>query len=104
LKLGASGDGETRFTQAGLNVLEDDGKVTVDGLTWDSKLKHLDKLFTIGDLDKPLYIEKVLVKRERMPKEVFYIPALLLLGLIILLQRRRHREDDPEAEARAAAA
>ncbi len=104
LKLGASGDGETRFTQAGLNVLEDDGKVTVDGLTWDSKLKHLDKLFTMGDLDKPVFIEKVLVKRDRMPKEVFYIPALLLLGLIIFLQRRRHREDDPEVETKAAAA
>ena len=104
LKLGKSGDGETRFTQSGLNVLEDDGKVAVDGLTWDSKLKHLDKLFTIGDLDKPLFIEKVLVKRERMPKELFYIPALLLLWLIIFLQRRRHREDDPEAETRATAA
>ncbi|WP_108879786.1 TRAP transporter fused permease subunit [Anderseniella sp. Alg231-50] len=104
LNLGASGDGETRFTQSGLNVLEDDGKVAVDGLTWDSKLKHLDKLFTMGDLDKPLFIEKVLVKRDRMPKEVFYIPALLLLGLIIFLQRRRHREDDPDAEAKAAAA
>jgi len=104
LNLGKSGDGETRFTQSGLNVLEDDGKVTVDGLTWDSKLKHLDKLFTMGDLDKPLFIEKVLVKRERMPKELFYIPALLLLGLIIFLQRRRHREDDPEAETKAAAA
>lgn len=104
LNLGKSGDGETRFTQSGLNVLEDDGKMTVDGLTWDSKLKHLDKLFTMGDLDKPLVIEKVLVKRERLPKELFYIPALLLLWLIIFLQRRRHREDDPEAEARAAAA
>ena len=61
-------------------------------------------LFTMGDLDKPLLIEKVLVERERMPKEIFYIPALLLLGLIIFLQRRRHREDDPEAETTAAAA
>jgi hypothetical protein len=24
-----------------------------------------------------------------MPEQVFYIPALLLLGLVILLQRRR---------------
>ena len=101
LNLGEAGDGETRFTQSGLNVLEDEGKVVIDGLTWDSKLKHLDKLFTMGDFDNPLLIEKVLVKRDRMPKELFYIPALLLLGLIIFLQRSRHgrREADGVAEA-----
>ena len=101
LNMGAAGDGETRFTQAGLNVLEDEGKITVDGLTWDSKLKHLEKQFTIGDFDNPLYIEKVLIERDRMPKEVFYIPALLLLGFIIFSQRSRHRKREAVAEAPA---
>ncbi|MCP4937474.1 MAG: TRAP transporter permease [bacterium] len=90
LKMGKKGSAEDRFTKAGLNVLEEDGKVKIDGLTWDSKLKHLDKLFTMGDPDNPMFIDKVLLKNERMPKEVFYIPALLILGLIIFLQRRRH--------------
>jgi hypothetical protein len=101
LELGAAGDGETRFQQAGLQVLEEDGKVNVDGLTWDSKHKQLDKLFTLGDLDNPVRIEAVLLERDRMPKEVFYIPALLLLGLIIFLQRRRHVEEPQEATAAA---
>jgi len=34
-------------------------------------------------------IAEVQRKAERMPKEVFYIPALLLLGLVIMFQRRR---------------
>ena len=37
LELGAREDGETRFTSAGLQVLEEEGKLVVDGLTWDSK-------------------------------------------------------------------
>ena len=96
LNMGAAGDGETRFTQSGLTVLEEDGKAVIDGLTWDSKLKHLDKLFTMGDPDKPLLIDTVLLKRDRLPKELFYIPALLLLGLIIFLQRSRHRNRETE--------
>ncbi|MEL6283755.1 MAG: DUF3394 domain-containing protein, partial [Pseudomonadota bacterium] len=39
--------------------------------------------------DAPVQISAVSVPNERAPKEVFYIPAFLLLGLVILLQRRR---------------
>jgi len=102
LNLGKSGDGETRFTQAGLNILDEDGKVVIDGLTWDSKLKNLDKLFSMGDPDNPLMVEYVYLENERMPKELFYIPAILLLALIILLQRRRHRHFRPEEKVAAA--
>jgi hypothetical protein len=92
LNLGPEGDGESRFTNAGLMVLEEEGKVLVDGLTWDSKHKQLDKLFSIGDLDNPVYLDKILIKRDRLPKELFFIPALLLLGFIVFIQRRRHRK------------
>ena len=34
-----------------------------------------------------------------MPKEVFYIPALLLLGLIILLQLRRRKQVVPAQDS-----
>ncbi|OAB55573.1 C4-dicarboxylate ABC transporter [Phormidium willei BDU 130791] len=39
--------------------------------------------------DRPVLVTEVLVPAERMPKEVFYLPALLLLALVIALQRRR---------------
>jgi hypothetical protein len=100
LNLGPAGDGESRLTKAGLQVLEEDGKVVVDGLTWDSKHKQIDKLFSFGDLDNPVIIELIQLDRERFAKELFYIPALLLLALIIMLQRARHsriEETQPQA-------
>lgn len=39
--------------------------------------------------DDPVQLASVQVPQARMPEQVFYIPALLLLGLVILLQRRR---------------
>ncbi|MFD1508019.1 TRAP transporter permease [Lacimonas salitolerans] len=39
--------------------------------------------------DTPVTLATVQVPRDRLPAQVFYIPALLLLGLVILLQRRR---------------
>ncbi|MFX4221028.1 MAG: DUF3394 domain-containing protein [Thalassobaculum sp.] len=39
--------------------------------------------------DNPVRIAEIHVAVERLPKEIFYIPALLLLGLVIVLQRRR---------------
>ncbi|MEZ5651938.1 MAG: TRAP transporter permease [Burkholderiaceae bacterium] len=39
--------------------------------------------------DTPVVIERVELEAERWPKEIFYIPALLLLALIIFVQRRR---------------
>lgn len=34
-------------------------------------------------------IEAALIPRDRLPKEVFYIPALLLLAGVVWLQRKR---------------
>jgi TRAP transporter 4TM/12TM fusion protein len=91
LDLGEKADGETRLTNAGLQVLEEEGKVIIDALTWDSKHKRLDQLFTMGDFDNPLVIDVVQLERDRLPKELFYIPALALLGLICMLQLGRER-------------
>ncbi len=89
-------DGEARLTNAGINVLAEDGQVVFDGFAWNFKDKDLkerfQKEFTLGDPDYPIVIDTVLVKRDRRPKELFYIPALLLLGLIITLQLSRRRK------------
>ncbi|WP_421708570.1 TRAP transporter permease [Algihabitans sp.] len=39
--------------------------------------------------DTPVTVTEVLVPADRLPKEVFYLPALLLLALVVLVQRRR---------------
>ena len=39
--------------------------------------------------DNPVTLAAIQIKQDRMPEQIFYIPALLLLGLVIVLQRRR---------------
>jgi hypothetical protein len=39
--------------------------------------------------DPPVRIAAVDFEAERLPREIFYIPGLLLFGLVVLLQRRR---------------
>ncbi|BBU55360.1 transporter [Mameliella alba] len=39
--------------------------------------------------DDPVQIVRVEIENERIPKEIFFIPALLLLAGIVLVQRRR---------------
>jgi len=42
--------------------------------------------------DERVELVQVEQPRDRLPAEVFYLPALLLLGLVILFQRRRQTE------------
>ena len=88
----ADGDGEVRLDKnAGIAFrTEDDGKVYVDNLAYG------------GDLQKQgidFDWEALVVEEEasRMPKEVFYVPALALLLLIIWLQLGRARRATPAA-------
>jgi len=39
--------------------------------------------------DAPAQIEVVSIENDRMPKEVFFLPALLLLLMIVAIQRPR---------------
>ena len=39
--------------------------------------------------DDPVIISEVQVENDRMPKEIFFIPALLLLAGLVMIQRRR---------------
>ena len=39
--------------------------------------------------DEPAQIVAVQVENDRMPKEIFFIPALLLLLMIVMIQRPR---------------
>ena len=89
-----AGSGADRLKKAGYKLEEANGKIIFDGFTWNFKdkvlKKRINEQFTVGDPDKPLFIDAVRLPRDRMPKEIFFIPALLLLGLIIFLQKRRH--------------
>ncbi len=96
IELGApGGSGEDRLFDVGIDAMEEDGRLVFNGFAWnfpDAALKkRFDDEFDALDPDNPVVIEQILTRRDRMPKEIFYIPALLLLGLVVLLQKGRAR-------------
>ena len=90
LPIGAAGSGEDRLFEAGLELLIDDGKVIVDNVVFGSTAER-------QKIDFDFEIASVQVKADRPPRQLFYIPALLLLGLIVMLQRRRRAVDPFDA-------
>ncbi|MCW8884653.1 MAG: TRAP transporter permease [Motiliproteus sp.] len=87
LPLGEAADGETRLSNAGLMLRNEDEKVIIDMVTFGSPAQDL-------GLDFDWEIEQILVKAERPPKQLVFIPALALLALLAVGQRRRK----PKAE------
>ncbi|MDQ2090228.1 TRAP transporter permease [Marimonas arenosa] len=82
----ADGDGEARLDRhAGIAFrTEDDGKVYVDNLAFGGDLQK-------QGIDFDWELLRIEQEARRMPKEVFYLPALALLGLIVFLQLGRAR-------------
>ncbi|WP_319532456.1 TRAP transporter permease [uncultured Cohaesibacter sp.] len=88
LEAGPETGGEERLSAMGLAVLEEDGVVKLDepfpGTPYFEDLGSFD---FYGDT--PVTIERVQVKADQLPKELLFIPGLLLLGLVYMLQRAR---------------
>jgi len=82
------GDGATRLSTAGLSLLPEGDVVKLDepfpGTPYFESLGGFDFY-----MDEPVEIKSVQSAADRMPKQIFYIPALLLLGFVIMMQRRR---------------
>ena len=83
MKVGDEASGPERLEGYGLELLEDEGKIIVDGVTFNSAAEK-------AGFDFDQVITSVGVPVERPAKQWFYVPALLLLGFILLLQRRRN--------------
>lgn len=75
-------DGAARLAQAGLAVRVEDGKVLTDNVVFGSDAQ------AVG-LDFDWEIVNLQVAADRPPKQLMFIPALMLLGLIAWLQNRR---------------
>ncbi len=80
---------EQRMMESGLMMMPDGDRMLMDepmfGTPWQSRLQSFD----FFDPDRPVELAALQVEADRMPEQVFYIPALLLLALVIVLQRRR---------------
>ena len=89
--LGPAGEpGEARFEQAmGLQVrIEDKTVILEEPLDMNSLVgRTLSKMDFYAD--EPVRVTAVEVSAERLPREVFYIPALLIFALVVFTQRRR---------------
>ena len=84
LPTGAAGpDGEARLLDgAGIGFREEGGKLFVDDLTFGGPAEQL-------GIDFDWQLVELEVAADRILKEIFHIPAFLLLGLVFLLQMRR---------------
>ena len=79
--------GEDKLLNTGLELLvNDDQSVIIDGVAFDSAAEK-------AGLDFDQLIQSVSLPRSSLPKQLMYIPALLLLGLIWKLQSGRREPD-----------
>lgn len=85
----APGTGMERLQAAGLSVMEEDGTLLLDEPF--PGTPYFDILANDYDFygDAPAQIAVVKIENERPPKELFFIPALLLLLMIVMIQRPR---------------
>jgi TRAP transporter 4TM/12TM fusion protein len=87
--LGRPAEAIERLQKAGLSVTVTDGKAVIEEPFPGTPM--FDKIGSLFDYyaDEPVQVATIKEPTDRMPKEMFYIPALVLLGFIVLLQRRR---------------
>ena len=93
LTLPEGASGPERLEAAGLKMVEKDGALIVDNVTFGSAAQK-------AGMDWDQKILKVRAPASQPWKELMYVPALILLGLIIVLQRkRRDVHETGQAEA-----
>ncbi|MBA5778281.1 TRAP transporter permease [Stappia sp. F7233] len=95
LNLPEGGSGSERLEGAGLTLLDQDGKMIIDDVAFGSAAQDV-------GLDWDQEIVRVLTPVETPSKYWLYIPALLLLGLVVLAQRRRIETAETAARTQAA--
>lgn len=83
------GDATAALEAQGLTVMDDSGALVLEEPF--PGTPFFDQIGTEYDYygDEPVVISTVQVDSERLPKELFYIPALLLLAGVVMIQRPR---------------
>ncbi|WP_070884430.1 TRAP transporter permease [Pseudomonas argentinensis] len=82
LPIPEKGTGQERLEALGLSLYEEDGKTLIDTVAFSSPAEAAGLAFDQEILS-------VRAPTERAPKELIWIPSLLLMGLLIWNQRRR---------------
>lgn len=89
--IGKPGKADARLAKSGLAFTIEGDVAKLEEPLPASKFENQLKSFDFYG-DKPVVISNIEVANDRMPKEVFYLPAFLLLGIVILFQRRRQTQ------------
>jgi hypothetical protein len=87
LPMGPAGPGAERLANAGLELRQEEGKVIIDMIGFASPAEK-------AGLDFDYEITGVLRPSDRLPPEVVWLPALLLLAGMVWLQLQRRRKQD----------
>lgn len=84
---------QTRLAQAGLDFADSENNTIAlfEPLPGTPYSRNFLRFDFYGDNTNVL-LERIEVPKQRLPKELFYLPALGLLGLITVIQRKRHRK------------
>ena len=84
----AGGDGAGRLLEgAGIEFRNEGGRIFVDNLNFGGPAEQL-------GIDWDWELVELEVPADRMPKEIFYVPALLIVSVVFLLQQRRRRKGE----------
>ncbi len=92
LPLGPAGDVKTRLAHSGLTVMSDGDSLLVVGTRFGSTAEKL-------GIEQSFRITALEVPSDRPAKEWLFLPALLLLALVMGLQSRRARSAAPAVAA-----
>ena len=85
LPVGPAASGAERIKATGITLREDGGKVLIDDVAFGSEAKK-------AGLDWDQEITHVLQPADQVNKYWVYLPALLILGLVVLAQKARIRK------------
>ncbi len=83
------GDGAARIDEMGLFLMPEDDRMVMEEPAFGSRYERDLGRFDFYDPDRPVVLAAVQVPVAQPPAELFYIPALVLLLIVIGLQRRR---------------
>ncbi len=84
----SEGSGAERLDALGLALIEEDGAVKLEEPLFGTPFADTMQGFDFYG-DAPVTVTSVKAPADQMPKELVFIPALILLGLIAMLQRGR---------------
>jgi hypothetical protein len=85
MPVGDEKTGTERLTGIGLETRNEEGKILIDNVVFSSAAEK-------AGIDFDQEILSLKVPNKRPPKQLMFIPAILLAGAVMFLQRRRIRK------------